>query len=210
MWATASSELAPGQWVNLTLSKVVGIQGILLLVYVSSLMFVMRHFAGPVVDRVSSVGLMWFSSVFAALGLYLLSLASAPLPAFAAATVWAIGVCYMWPTMLAIVAERFPRGGALMLGLMGFAGGMAIQFLLPILGAIFDSAKIEAAGGVDQLATLSGAELDGVLRIASQESFQAVSYIPLFLLPVFGLIWWNDKRQQLHNNNLEVAIDGQP
>jgi len=193
MWATASSELAPGQWVNLTLSKVVGVQGILLLVYVSSLMFVMRHFAGPVVDRVSSVGLMWFSSLLAAIGLYALSIANSPLPAFAAATIWGVGVCYMWPTMLAIVAERFPRGGALMLGLMGFAGGMAIQFLLPVLGAVFDQAKVEAAGSVAVLSTLSGPELDKVLRFASQESFQAVAYIPLLLLPVFGLIWWSDR-----------------
>jgi len=211
MWATASSELAPGQWVNLTLSKVVGVQGILLLVYVSSLMFVMRHFAGPVVDRVSSVGLMWISSLLAAVGLYALSIANSPLPAFAAATIWGVGVCYMWPTMLAIVAERFPRGGALMLGLMGFAGGMAIQFLLPVLGAVFDQAKVEAAGSVAVLSTLSGSELDEVLRFASQESFQTVAYIPLFLLPIFGLIWWSDRvREKAANRRDEteaLAVD---
>jgi len=207
MWATASSELAPGQWVNLTLSKVVGVQGILLLVYVSSLMFVMRHFAGPVVDRVSSVGLMWISSLLAAVGLYALSIANSPLPAFAAATIWGVGVCYMWPTMLAIVAERFPRGGALMLGLMGFAGGMAIQFLLPVLGAVFDQAKVEAAGSVAVLSTLSGSELDEVLRFASQESFQTVAYIPLFLLPIFGLIWWSDRaREKAANNTDETEV----
>jgi len=211
MWATASSELAPGQWVNLTLSKVVGVQGILLLVYVSSLMFVMRHFAGPVVDRVSSVGLMWISSLLAAVGLYALSIANSPLPAFAAATIWGVGVCYMWPTMLAIVAERFPRGGALMLGLMGFAGGMAIQFLLPVLGAVFDQAKVEAAGSVAVLSTLSGSELDEVLRFASQESFQTVAYIPLFLLPIFGLIWWSDRAREKATSNTDetevLAVD---
>tara|TARA_B100000787_G_C16198591_1_gene302915 strand:- start:1535 stop:2848 length:1314 start_codon:yes stop_codon:yes gene_type:complete len=194
MFATAISELAPGQWVNLSLSKVVGIQGILLLVYVSVLMFVMRHFSGPVVNKISPIGLLWFSSVFAALGLYCLSIATSPLPAFGAATIWAIGVCYMWPTMLATVSDRFPKGGALMLGLMGFAGGMAIQFVLPKMGQIFDTAKIEAAGGVEALALLSGAELDSVLRFASQQSFQTVVYVPLFLLPVFGLIWWLDRR----------------
>ena len=48
--------------------------------------------------------------------------------------------------MLGIVAERFPRGGALAMGLMGFAGGMSIQFVLPRMGAIFDNARAEAAG----------------------------------------------------------------
>ena len=47
MFLTAAAELAPGQWVNISLSNIVGMQGILLLVYVSALMFVMRHFAGP-------------------------------------------------------------------------------------------------------------------------------------------------------------------
>jgi hypothetical protein len=96
--------------------------------------------------------------------------------------------------MLATVSDRFPKGGALMLGLMGFAGGMAIQFVLPKMGQIFDTAKIEAGGGVEALALLSGAELDSVLRFASQQSFQTVVYVPLFLLPVFGLIWWFDRR----------------
>lgn len=193
MWATAASELAPGQWVNLALSRIVGMEGILLLVYVSALMFVMRHFAGPVAHRFSPVGLLWISSLLAAIGLYCLSLAETPLAAFGAATIWGVGVCYMWPTMLATVSERFPKGGALMLGLMGFAGGMAIQFLLPQMGAIFDRSKLEAAGSVEALASLSGPELDGVLRFASVESFQAVAVVPLLLLPVFGFIWWKDR-----------------
>jgi hypothetical protein len=36
--------------------------------------------------------------------------------------------------------------------------------------------------------------LDAVQRVASSEAFQAVALIPLILLPVFGLIWWNDRR----------------
>ena len=62
------------------------------------------------------------------------------------------------------------------------------------MGAIFDAAKLEAAGGVEQLATLSGPEMQEVLRYASVESFQAVALLPLLLLPVFGFIWWRDRR----------------
>ena len=51
MFLTAASELAPGQWVDFALSRTVGMPGILLLVYVSALMFVMRHFAGPLVHQ---------------------------------------------------------------------------------------------------------------------------------------------------------------
>ena len=193
MYLTAATELAPGQWVNMSLSNVVGMQGILVLVYVSALMFVMRHFAGPIVERISSVGLMFASCLAAGIGLYALSLATSPLTAFAAATVWGIGVCYLWPTMLAITSERFPRGGALALGLMGFAGGMSIQFVLPIMGGIFDRAKAEAAGGIDQLATLPAEALAEAVRYASVESFQSVAAVPLYLLPVFGIIFLYDR-----------------
>jgi MFS family permease len=194
MYLTASAELAPGQWVNISLSNIVGMQGILLLVYVSGLMFVMRHFAGPIVDRISSIGLMFVSCLAAGIGLYLLSMANSPVLAFGAATVWGIGVCYMWPTMLAIVSERFPRGGAVAMGLMGFAGGMAIQFVLPRMGAIFDSAKAEFAGGAEKLATLSPQAMEEAVRHASVESFQAVAIVPLLLLPVFGTIWLYDRK----------------
>lgn len=193
MYLTAAAELAPGQWVNISLSNIVGMQGIVLLVYVSALMFVMRHFAGPIVEKTSSVGLMFISCIAAGVGLYALSLADSPLTAFAAATIWGAGVCYMWPTMLAIVSERFTRGGALAMGLMGFAGGMSIQFVLPQMGAIFDAAKAEAAGGVDMLAGLSPEAMVEVVRYASVESFQSVAVIPLILIPVFGLIWFYDR-----------------
>ena len=198
MFFTATAELAPGQWVNIALSHIVGMQGILLLVYVSALMFVMRHFAGPIVAYISPIGLMFVSCLAAGIGLYLLSLADTPALAFGAATVWGIGVCYLWPTMLAITSERFPRGGAMALGLMGFAGGMAIKFVLPQMGAIFDTAKAQAAGGADQLASLSPQAMQEVLRYASVESFQSVAIVPLLLLPVFGLIWLFDRRKGGH------------
>jgi MFS family permease len=198
MFFTATAELAPGQWVNIALSHIVGMQGILLLVYVSALMFVMRHFAGSIVAHISPVGLMFVSCLAAGTGLYLLSLANTPVLAFSAATVWGVGVCYLWPTMLAITSERFPRGGAMALGLMGFAGGMAIKFVLPQMGTIFDTAKAQAAGGADQLATLSPQAMQEVLRYASVESFQSVAIVPLLLLPVFGLIWLFDRKNGGH------------
>jgi hypothetical protein len=102
----------------------------------------------------------------------------------------------MYPTMLACVAERYPRGGAWLMGLMGFAAGLAIQFVLPQMGAVFDAAKLEAAGGAQALATLSGPALDAVVRYASIESFQVVSLVPLLLLPVFGIIWLRERRTQ--------------
>ncbi len=193
MFFTAASELAPGQWVNIALSNIVGMQGILLLVYVSTLMFLGRRYASFVVNKTSSVDLMVISCALAATGLFALSFAQTPLIAFMAATVWGIGVCFMWPTMLGIVAERYPGGGALALGLMGFAGGMFIQFLLPRLGAIYDEARLRAAGGAANLKTLSPEAVIEVNRYASEVSFQTIYLIPLSILPVFGSIWIFDR-----------------
>jgi fucose permease len=197
MFLTAASELAPGQWVDLALSRTVHMPGILLLVYVSALMFVMRHFAGPLVHRLSPIGLLWCSCLMASLGLFALSIANSPVTALLAATIWGTGVCYMWPTMLATASERFPRGGALLMGLMGTAGTLSIQFVLPAMGSIFDRTKIQAAGGEAAFNALPAAseELNRVLSIAAQTSFRAVAILPAILLVVFGAIWFYDRSQ---------------
>jgi MFS family permease len=193
MFLTAASELAPGQWVDLALTRTTHMQGILLLVYVSGIMFVARFFAGPLVHKLSSIGLLWLSCLLASLGLVLLSFANSPVTGVLAATVWGVGVCYMWPTMLATASERFPRGGALLMGLMGTAGTLSIYFVLPAMGRIFDSKKIEVAGGEEAFKALSGDKLDQVLGIASQSSFRAVAVLPAVLLVVFGAIWLYDR-----------------
>ena len=194
MFLTAASELAPGQWVDLALSRTVHMPGILLLVYVSALMFLMRHFAGPLGHKLSPTGVLWFSSLMASLGLFALSVANSPVTALLAATVWGTGVCYMWPTMLATASERFPRGGALLMGLMGTAGTLSIQFVLPFMGSIVDQKKVEAAGGSAAFQRLQpGPELDRVLGIAAQASFSRVAILPAVLLIVFGAIWLYDR-----------------
>ena len=138
MVLTAVTELAPNQWMESVLRNIAHTPGILVLVYISGLMFVMRFFAGPIAHKISPVGLMLGCSILAAVGLYALSYAYNTLTAFAAATVFGLGVCYFWPTMLAITSEQFPKGGALLLSLMGAIGNVAIDRALPVMGKIYD------------------------------------------------------------------------
>jgi MFS family permease len=197
MFLTASAELAPGAWVDVTLTNTVGFSGILVLVYVSAIMFVMRHFAGALDHRFSDMGLLWFCTVPAAIGLYLLSTATSAATALVAATLWALGVCFMWPTMLAAVSRRFPRSGPWGIGLIGFAGALAIYFVLPQLGAIYDKAKLDKAGGEQAFAALQpgSAELQGVLAHAAETSFQTIAIIPVVLFFVFGLVWFFERNR---------------
>ena len=138
MVLTASTELAPNQWMQSVLWNIAHTPGILVLVYISGLMFVLRFFAGPIAHKVSPVGLLLGCAALASAGLFALSYAHNALTAFAAATVFGIGVCCFWPTMLGITSEQFPKGGALLLGVMGGIGNVAVDQALPLMGRIYD------------------------------------------------------------------------
>jgi len=189
MLFTAASELAPEQWVDVALTRVVGMRGVLLLVYVAAIQFIGRHFSGVLVRVLSAEGLLCVSCVLAAVGLFGLGFARDPAGALLATTAWGLGVCYLWPTMVAIVAQRYRRGGAFTVGLMGVAGSISSYFALPLLGTVYDQAKLEAAGGALALSTLRPGQLDAVLVYAASRSFQTVAIIPALLVIAFGFVW---------------------
>ena len=138
MMVTASIELGPNRWVPAVL-EAGGIPGILVLAYINGLMAVLRYRAGDVVHRLHATGILLAGAVLAGIGLLWLSFAETGAMAFASATVFAIGICYFWPTMLGLVAERNVRGGALALALMGGAGMAAVGLVTsPVMGGIAD------------------------------------------------------------------------
>lgn len=139
MFLTSATEIAPGQWIPSLITSLTNMQGILILVYTAGIMFVLRFFGGPLAHRLSPIGLLIASSILSAFGLYFLGGVSTPAQAFAAATVFGIGVSFFWPTMLAITSEQFPKGGAVLLALMGGAGNLSVAFMLPIIGGWYDA-----------------------------------------------------------------------
>jgi MFS family permease len=143
MMLTASMELGPGRWMSQAMEKAMDFMGkssgILVLVWISGLMAILRGRAGVVVHKLSNTGLLLVSSILGGAGLLALTYAEGPVMVGISATVFAVGVCYFWPTMLGTVAERVPKGGALALGVMGGAG-MAIVGLVtaPLMGKVAD------------------------------------------------------------------------
>jgi MFS family permease len=108
------------------------------LVYTSLIMFVLRFFAGPIVHTLSPLGLLALSSVVAAAGLFALS-STTGMYIFLAATLYGFGKTFFWPTMLGVVAEQFPKGGALTLNAMGGVGMLSVGVLgTQFLGFIQD------------------------------------------------------------------------
>src|ERR1700680_1397553 len=92
-----------------------------ILVYTSAIMMGLRFFAGPIVHNLSPLGLLAGSAGLAIVGLYTLSFAVGAM-IFVAATLYGFGKTFFWPTMLGVVSEQMPKGGALLLALLGGAG----------------------------------------------------------------------------------------
>ncbi len=122
-------ELGTDSWIsNITESILTG-QGLMLFVYASSIMFILRFFAGPIVERINPLGLLCMSSVLGCVGLLLLSRGESSGMIWIAVTIYGVGKTFLWPTMLGIVGERFPRGGAITMGAIGGIGMLSAGFL---------------------------------------------------------------------------------
>ena len=121
-------ELGTDSWITNIMNNVVGEWAILLFVYTSTLMFVLRFFAGPIVERINPVGLLLGSSILGVIGLYWLGSAQG-FAVLIAGTVYALGKTFLWPTILGVVGERFPKGGAIVMGAMGGVGMLSAGLL---------------------------------------------------------------------------------
>ena len=124
-------ELGTDSWIGKITGSIMASpqKGLLLFVYTSGLMFALRFFAGPIVEKTSPLGLLMASAVFGCLGLTLLSFANGVAMCIIAATVYGIGKTFLWPTMLAVVSEQFPKGGAITIGAAGGIGMLSAGLL---------------------------------------------------------------------------------
>ena len=114
------------------------------LVYTSAIMMVLRFYAGPIVHKLQPLPLLAISSAFAIVGLYTLSFTEG-MVIFGAATLYGIGKTFFWPTMLGVVSEQTPKGGALTLNAISGIGMLAVGTLgFPYIGALQADKQIEA------------------------------------------------------------------
>lgn len=170
MGMTAVTELGPGQWIPNIVSVTTGASGILFLVWQNGLMAIGRTYAGPLVHRLSPSGILLISAIFSLIGLYMLSAATTPVAAGIAITIFAVGVCFFWPTMLGNVSERFPKTGALGLALMGGMGNLASAYAPPLIGKAYD-----ATTGKSALAYVTSATAPQSVKDAFQKETAAAT-----------------------------------
>ena len=180
MLLTASTELGSGQWIPNILGHA-GVSGILVLVWINGIMAVGRMFAGPFVHKLSPIGMLIASAILSTLGLYAMSHSTGSM-LFGAATIFAFGVCFFWPTMLGFVSENFPKTGALGMAVIGGAGMLSVSFVLPIIGRWYDNGiALRTPAGV----TLSGTQLADIQAASGLHALGNVAVLPAALTIIF-------------------------
>jgi MFS family permease len=147
------------------------------LVYTSVIMMILRFFAGPIIHKLSPLGLLMVSAALAIVGLAWLSTAAAGM-IFLAATVYALGKTFFWPTMLGVVSEQTPKGGALTLNAISGIGMLAVGTLgFPYIGSLQSTKQIEAIAQNEAAQAVPGLIVDGKLTAIDEKSiYEIISY----------------------------------
>ncbi len=142
----ATTELGTDGWITSLMStpmQAAGHNPAWVMVYTSAIMMVLRFLAGPLVHKLSPLGLLAACCAIAAIGLAALSKTSGAgiCTIFAAATLYGVGKTFFWPTILGLTSEQCPRGGALTLNAMGGIGMLAVGIIgLPLIGYLQETA----------------------------------------------------------------------
>jgi MFS family permease len=118
-------ELGTDGWIqNITGNLFTSEQGKALFIWTSCIMFGLRFCAHFIETKLklSPIGLLLVSAILACIGLNLASGMNTFGTALAALGIYALGKTFFWPTMLAVVGDRFPRSGAVAMSIMGGIG----------------------------------------------------------------------------------------
>ncbi len=148
-----------------------------ILVYTSAIMMVLRFFAGPIIHKLSPLGLLALSATLAIVGLYTLSI-TAGTAIFAAATLYGVGKTFFWPTMLGLVSEQMPRGGALTLNAISGIGMLAVGTLgTTYIGTLQATKEINAVAAADVAKEVPGLIKDGKVTVVENKTiYEVLSY----------------------------------
>jgi len=120
-----SVELGTDSWIqNITGNLFSSEQGKYLFLWTSVIMFALRFCAHWIEKtlKLSPIGLLLVCSIIACIGLNLASTMQTFTMAMVALGIYAVGKTFFWPTMLAVVGDRYPQTGAVAMSIMGGIG----------------------------------------------------------------------------------------
>ncbi|MFN8430649.1 MAG: MFS transporter [Spirosomataceae bacterium] len=180
MALTAISEFGPEQWIGPIMEKT-GASPMIILAIVTGLMAVGRYFAGPLVHSINPTGVLLGSAILATIGIALMSQASGVM-VYISAIIFALGVCYFWPTMIGFVAEELPQTGAFGMSIMGGMGMFSTSIFQPIIGKWLDNENANALA--------SGLTGDEAKIVAGQATLDNMAVFPAILIVAFGILFF--------------------
>ena len=168
----------------------------LILALITGIMAVGRYFAGPIIHKLNPIGVLFLSAIVTTIAIFMMSQVDGQM-LYVASALFAIGVCYFWPTMIGFVSEYLPKTGALGMSLVGGAGMLATGMWNPVIGSWLDEEK--------QIALNSGAAEDAAEVIAGQAALGNMTYFPLALIVLFGFLFLF--RQKLNQFSRPIEIN---
>jgi MFS family permease len=195
-----SLELGTDSWIeNINGSILTEKQGTILFIFASAMMFALRFCSHWIESRLklSPIAILFTCSVFAIIGLLACSTVTTLTFAFGAVLLYSIGKTFFWPTMLAVVGDRFPRTGAVAMSIMGGIGMLSVgQIGGPGLGyakdrftaehlvensqvAVLEANKAEKPSGLlglfKEVSALDGAKMQAARNLAEKEKRDNIS-----------------------------------
>ena len=185
MTITATTEFGANQWVERILGSA-GANPMVLLAMTAGIMAAGRFFAGPLIHSFNAVGVLVGSAVLACAGLFMLSMVTGPL-VYVGTAVFALGICYFWPTMLGYTAENIPQSGAFGLSLIGGAGMLGAGIWNPIIGGWIDSGR--------EAALASGLTGEAAELATGQATLANLALFPGVLIVVFIALYFYTKNR---------------
>jgi MFS family permease len=97
---------------------------------------------------------------------------------FGAATLYAFGKTFFWPTMLGVASEQTPKGGALTLNTLGGIGMLAVGTLgFPYIGTLQADKQIAAVAATPAAAKIPGLVSGGTLStLEERRIYEIIPY----------------------------------
>lgn len=191
MTLTATTELGTTSWVERILGNS-GAQPLVILFLVTGLMAFGRYFAGPIIHKLNITGVLLISAIVSTVSIVLLSMGTGGI-VYLYAILFAIGVCYFWPTMISFVAEYLPKTGAFGMSLIGGVGMVGLAIFQPIIGGWLDAERTVALG--------KGLSAEEAELVAGQATLDNIAIFPAILVVVFGLLFvFRNKFQSTHQH----------
>ena len=195
-----SLELGTDSWIeNINGTILTAKQGTILFIFASAMMFALRFCSHWIESKLklSPIAILFTCSIFAIVGLLSCSSVTTLTVAFGAVLLYSIGKTFFWPTMLAVVGDRFPRSGAVAMSIMGGIGMLSVgQIGGPGLGyakdrftaehlettgqkAVLEANKAEKPSGLlgifKEVPALDGAKLQAAMKLAEKEKHDNVA-----------------------------------